>query len=197
MHSTVNTVPGLHYVRDYLTRPEQERLLAIIDQQPWLAELKRRVQHYGYRYDYKRRTVDASLFLGALPGWAAQLADHVRRDGWTSQPPDQLIINEYLPGQGIASHVDCVRCFGATILALSLGSPCVMRLTHPQAHCEVPVLLAPGSLVVMQADARYAWKHSIPARKTDIYEGRKIRRTRRISLTFRPIRQSTGSGESS
>ena len=37
-------------------------------------------------------------------------------------------VNEYLPGQGIAQHVDCVPCFGGTVASLSLLSPCTMRL---------------------------------------------------------------------
>jgi len=27
------------------------------------------VQHYGYRYDYKARTIDHSMRLGELPQW--------------------------------------------------------------------------------------------------------------------------------
>lgn len=52
---------------------------------------------------------------------------------------------------------------------------------------EVPLLIEPRSLVVMQGDARYSWKHSIPPRKKDTYEGRIIERSRRVSLTFRTI----------
>lgn len=37
------------------------------------------------------------------------------------------------------------------------------------------------SLVVLQSDVRYKWKHSIPARKSD----NNIDRMTRISLTFR------------
>ncbi|MCC7449354.1 MAG: alpha-ketoglutarate-dependent dioxygenase AlkB [Anaerolineae bacterium] len=178
-------VPGLHYVPNYLNQTDQARLIAVIEQQPWLSDLKRRVQHYGYRYDYTRRTVDSSAYLGVLPDWAAPLAERLHHDHWIAQPPDQLIVNEYQPGQGIAAHVDCVPCFGDTILSISLGSPCVMLFAC--ADQRVPVLLEAGSLVVMQGAARYGWKHSIPARKSDVYEGRKIERGRRISLTFRKV----------
>lgn len=46
-------VPGLKYVTGFLSREEQKGLLEEIDKYPWSNELKRRVQHYGYKYDYK------------------------------------------------------------------------------------------------------------------------------------------------
>jgi len=187
MSTTISAVPGLDYIPGYLAAEEQNRLLDIIDQQPWLADLRRRVQHYGYRYDSTRRSTNDSLFLGPLPGWAAVLAERLANDGWIAAQPDQLIVNEYLPGQGISNHVDCVPCFGDTVLSISLGSACVMHFTQIETHQQVPVLLEAGSLTVMQGEARYQWKHGIPARKTDIYAGRKILRERRVSLTFRTI----------
>jgi alkylated DNA repair dioxygenase AlkB len=180
-------IPGLAYIGDYLGAVEQEQLLATVDELPWLADLRRRVQHYGYRYDYTRKTVDSSLYLGPLPNWAAQLAGRLLHDGHIAQAPDQLIVNEYQPGQGIASHVDCVPCFGDTVLSISLGSACVMTLTQLRERTAVPLLLEPGSLLVMAGAARYDWKHGIAARKSDIYDGATVVRGRRVSLTFRTI----------
>ena len=187
MSTVVIAVPGLHYVPDYLAPDEQQQLLTAIDQQPWLHDLKRRVQHYGYRYDYTRRSIDDSLYLGPLPLWSQSLTDRLLCDTWTAQPLDQLIINEYLPGQGISSHIDCVPCFDDTIISVSLGSACVMHFTQINDGTVVPIVLEPGSLVVMSGDARYHWKHGIPARKTDNYQGQTIIRSRRISLTLRTI----------
>ena len=42
-------------------------LADLINQQPWITDLKRRVQHDGYRYNYSQRSVDASAFVGPLP----------------------------------------------------------------------------------------------------------------------------------
>jgi alkylated DNA repair dioxygenase AlkB len=187
--SAVATVPGLHYVRDYLSQQEQAQLLIVADRNPWMQDLKRRVQHYGYRYDYKRRTVHRSMFLGPLPGWVVPLVEWLVHDGWAPLPPDQLILNEYLPGQGIASHIDCVPCFGDPILAISLGSPCTMLFSHLRTGVQVPVLIEPGSLYVMQGEARYQWKHGIMARESDVYSGHRFQRGRRISLTFRTVIQ--------
>ena len=185
MGHIVAQIPGLQYLPDYITRQEHDQLLAIIDQQPWLDTLKRRVQHYGYRYDYKSRAVDSSMFLGALPAWVAPLTERLRREGLVAQTLNQLIINEYEPGQGISAHIDSVPAFGDTVLSLTLGSSCVMLFSKDAA--EVPILIEPCSLVMMQDQARYAWKHSIAARKKDTYQGRVIERQRRVSLTFRYV----------
>lgn len=184
-------IPGLLYQPDYLTPAEQEALLTRIDQQPWQTQLKRRVQHYGYHYDYKKHRVNPSTYLGPLPLWLTPLTERLHREGLFPALPDQAILNEYEPGQGIASHVDCVPCFGDTIVSLSLGSPCVMIFSHTQSQFQVPLLLEPGSLLVMKGESRFLWKHGIPARKTDRYEGRTLVRSRRISITFRTMLDSS------
>ena len=185
--SIVPEIPGLNYIPDYINAEEQKQLLEIIDKQEWSTQLKRRVQHYGYRYEYQKRTLTSASYLGELPNWANQLGQRLVRDRVTPTPPDQLIVNEYLPGQGITNHVDCVPCFGNTIISLSLGSRCVMNLTHPPTQTQIPILLSPGSLLVLQGVARYQWQHGIPARKTDQYQEKKLVRSRRVSLTFREV----------
>ena len=183
-------VPGLRYIAAYLTLAEQAALAAVIDEQSWLTDLKRRVQHYGYRYNYTGRTVDTSMFLGPLPAWASRLAHQLHHDGYTRELPDQVIVNEYEPGQGISSHIDCVPCFGDTILSISLLSSCMMLFTHSRSQTQSSLFLEPGSLLVMQGEARYAWRHSIPARKSDMYNAQKTARGRRLSLTFRTVVKS-------
>jgi hypothetical protein len=39
----------------YVDPEEQQALLDAVDAAPWLSDLRRRVQHYGYRYDYTRK----------------------------------------------------------------------------------------------------------------------------------------------
>ena len=62
-----------------------------------------------------------------------------------------------------------------------------MLFTHTRSHEQVPLLVEPGSLVVMPEEACYTWKHSIPARKADVSQGQRLERGRRISLTFRIV----------
>jgi alkylated DNA repair dioxygenase AlkB len=180
-------INGLHYVPDYLTSDDATSLVAAIDAQPWRDDLKRRVQHYGYRYDYRSRSVTPEMHLGAIPAWVLPLATRLHADGYFSAIPDQVIVNDYLPGQGIAPHVDCEPCFGDVIASLSLGSACVMRFSHLDSDRVEDLPLDPGSLLVLSGEARYAWKHGIPARKSDVVDGHRRARGRRVSVTFRTV----------
>jgi alkylated DNA repair dioxygenase AlkB len=180
-------VLGLSLLTDLITETEERELLSVIDQQPWLADLQRRVQHYGYRYDYTARQVTADLYLGALPEWLQSLEMRLHHEGLFATPPDQVIVNEYHPGQGIAPHVDCIPCFGNTIASLSLGSGCLMDFTHSNTAQKTSLFLPQRSLLLLQGDARYHWQHGIAKRKSDVVNGVKIQRRRRMSLTFRTM----------
>jgi len=182
-----STIPGLRHLEEFLTAAEHNALLSAVDAQPWSDGMRRRVQHFGYHYDYKRRSVDRTLALGPLPDWAGGLATRLAQEDLMPARPDQLIVNEYTPGQGIASHVDCEPCFGEVICSLSLGSACVMVLTHTADGRREQVLLRPRSLLVLSGEARHAWRHGIPARLSDKVEGKILPRSRRVSLTFRTV----------
>ncbi len=160
-------VPGLVYHKDLLSAKEQQLLLNEIDHQPWRDDLKRRVQHYGYRYDYKARRVDPTMFLGTLPPFLQFLADRLSKLRLLPEVPDQAIINEYLPGQGISPHVDCEPCFGSAIATISLGAVYVMDLTDTMTDACEAIRLELGSCLVFSKEARYRWKHGIKPRFTD------------------------------
>jgi alkylated DNA repair dioxygenase AlkB len=180
-------IAGLQYLPNYISAQEETSLVDMVDKQLWLSPLQRRVQHYGYIYDYKKRTVTEDMFIGGLPEWLQSLANQLKQDGCIAEVPDQVIINEYEAGQGIAPHVDCEPCFGDTILSLSLGSACVMDFYALKSEEVLHQLLAPCSLLIMEKEARYNWKHGIMPRKSDSFEGKTIQRGRRISLTFRKV----------
>ncbi len=178
---------GLRYLPEYLAYEAQTELLHVINAQTWLGDLKRRVQQYGYKYDYKARRIDLSMKIGALPTWADAIATRLYEDGIFAEKPDQLIINEYEAGQGIAPHVDCEPCFNDTIVSISLGSTCVMDFIHTLTKEKESLLLDIGSAVVLQGESRYDWQHTIASRKTDKWAGKLYERGIRVSLTFRKV----------
>ncbi|WP_195819404.1 alpha-ketoglutarate-dependent dioxygenase AlkB [Roseobacter sp. MH60115] len=179
---------SLSYQPDFISAEEADCLAHKIDAQSWRNDLKRRVQHYGYRYDYKSRQARKEDYIGPLPPFLQVLAERLTHSGHFDSVPDQVIVNEYMPGQGISAHVDCRPCFGDVIASLSLLSSCVMRLENREASQKVDLVLEPGSLLVLSDDARHVWTHAIPARKSDIVNGQKQPRSRRLSLTFREMR---------
>lgn len=179
---------GLTYLENYIPENEAYRLVQEIDAALWRTDLKRRVQHYGYRYDYKARQARREDYLGPLPELFLELAERLTTEGHFHAIPDQVIVNEYQPGQGISAHIDCQPCFGETIASVSLLSACVMRFASQTSSQQMELHLQPASLLVLKGDARHIWTHAIPSRKTDVIKGQKYARARRISLTFRTMK---------
>lgn len=174
-------IRGLTYIPSYISLEYEQKLLNLIDAQNWNLDLKRRTQHYGYKYDYTARSIDPSYYLGEMPYWIDELCNKLCAESIFVEKPDQVIINEYMPGQGIASHIDCTPCFAGVICSLSLASGCIMDMTND--NIKKTMYLEPRSLLVLQDDARYQWKHGIAARKSD----NGVKRQRRVSLTFRKV----------
>lgn len=59
-HSTADSgvqknddIPGLHFWPNFVDCDTEQCLLLDIDANEWSSQLKRRVQHYGYTYNYK------------------------------------------------------------------------------------------------------------------------------------------------
>ncbi len=180
-------IEGLLYVPEFITLDEERALLESIDQNTWLTDLKRRVQHYGYKYDYKARAVTNDAYLAELPEWIEPIAKRLHDQDIFQTAPDQAIVNEYEPGQGISAHVDCVPCFGGTIASLTLGSGAMMKFQNVRDSRNEELYLQGRSLIVLSGAARYEWTHAIPGRKSDIVNGFKLDRSRRVSLTFRTM----------
>ena len=116
---------GAAIVPDIVTEAEEQRILLRIAQAPWLTDLSRRVQHYGFRYDYRGRSAGRHAPAPAFPRWADVVADRLTPlfDG---RRPEQCIVNEYRPGQGIGMHADHAS-FGGIVVSLSLGDAWTMQ----------------------------------------------------------------------
>jgi len=183
----VKTVPGLVYAADFLSGEEAKRIVASIDSSVWSEDLRRRVQHYGYKYDYKARSISESMRAAPLPPWAVSLGNRLVKRGLFEVVPDQVIVNEYLPGQGIAPHIDCVPCFGDTVASVSFLAPCVMVFSKVSGGEAVDIDLASGSVVLLSGECRYDWRHGIAARSQDRVAGAVRPRMRRLSATFRTV----------
>ena len=177
--------PGALLVRDFVTPAEERRLLLRIGQAPWLSDLNRRVQHYGFRYDY--RNPGARQPATPFPLWAGHMARRLAPyfDGVS---PAQCIVNAYRPGQGIGMHADH-RDFGPVVASLSLADDWPMRFrprnSRPYVRHGAPddrvVSLPRRSVLVLQGPARDAWMHGIAPEDTA------QRRVTRISATFRTL----------
>lgn len=190
-----NTISGLKLIADFLTEAEEREILSEIDRADWSSELQRRVQHYGWRYDYKSRQVDSSMRIGPLPDWAARVAERLVEHGYFKErPPDQLIVNEYCKDQGISRHIDSPASFGDVVAMISLLETWEMEFRKRRSDTKVTHKLGRRSATILTGEARYEWTHEIPKRKTEpgpVKPGNKrptrLPRDRRISLTFRTV----------
>ena len=184
----IDKIRGLRYIPNYITEFQHDWLLNQIDKQQWHSFAKRRAQHYGPQYDYKTGKLNHDTGMNELPGWLNRLSHKLHKDGHIPEVPNQVLVSEYQPGQGIGGHIDREPWFKNTIISLSLGSSCIMDFTNQYDRTnKVSVWLAPRSIAVLREAARYTWLHGIPARKSDMWDGRKYARQRRVSLTFRNV----------
>lgn len=174
----IPAIPGLRYLRDYISAREEMELAAAIDLEPWNSTWKRRRQLYGWSYGRGDEPVRP------IPAWGLRLAKCMHDDRISDRPFNQMLINEYLPGQGISLHRD-YKPFDRTVVSLSLLSPCVMDFRHATNERRESLLLERRSLLVLSDEARYEWQHGIAPRKKDRWHGGVIERGRRLSVTFR------------
>lgn len=71
-------IPGLFLIPNFISEAEEQQLLAHIDTQPWQYLSKRRVQHYGYKFEYTQRGVDLKQQVGAMPEWSQDVLTRVQ-----------------------------------------------------------------------------------------------------------------------
>ena len=180
-------IPGYTYISEFLSQDEAKALYCWLDSQPsevWMRDLSRRVIHYGWRYDYTNRKISSDLYIGPLPERCAALAERIHREtGKFQEIPNQVIVNEYEPGQGIAMHTDHPD-FGPTVAMISLGDSWSMDFLHEQTGRKQTRVLDVGSALILSSEARREWRHGIAKRKKEP-DGRP--RSTRISLTFRTV----------
>jgi len=168
----MTTIPGTILITEFITQHQHDWLVQKIDTMPWNDALKRKTQHYGWQYRYDRSPLIRERdYLGELPEWLKRLSAHLT--GW---PPvcNQVIINNYEPGQKIGKHTDHLTNFGSVIITLSLGSEGVLVFRNSGNVIEIPV--QPRSLLIMTGESRYKWTHELKPVKA-----------RRVSITFRQV----------
>ena len=173
----VPAIPGLRYLPNYVTGAAEWALAGRIDARPWNTEWRRRRQPYGGGYGTKGAAPP-------IPDWGRRLADRLFADGITDRPFDHMLVNEYLPGQGIAPHRDYAP-FGRTVVSLSLLSACVMDFRHPRDR--PPGAAPPGAAEPAGAGRRGPVR--VGARDRPAEGGRLARAAggcrRRLSVTLR------------
>jgi alkylated DNA repair dioxygenase AlkB len=194
MQRNVLGIEGLSYGRGFLSPSEQKDAMRIVSDAKfeWNGALKgRRTAHYGVHYDYNNPHAKPYERAPPIPDGLRYIAKRLVDWGIMAREPDELLVNEYHPGQGIANHTDHVQAFGDDITTISLGSEYAMDFLSPGQSAEDTkhLLLQLGSVLSMRGFARYKARHGIAKRKSDARVLRAAPKTRgyRVSLTWRIV----------
>jgi alkylated DNA repair dioxygenase AlkB len=174
---------GFRY-RETIVSEEEEIVLAAglqqLDLKPFQFHghlANRRVANFGFKYDFRRRSVekadDMPSFLNDLLSRAAMFA------GCEKDAFRQVGVNEYRAGAGIGWHNDKPQ-FGI-IVGVSLLAPATMRFRKAEGdNCiRVAHTLKPRSIYILSGEARTDWEHSIPPLNA-----------LRYSITFRTLAET-------
>ena len=173
---------GFRYVEALIEPDEERRFIGLLEELSWEAfvfrsyEARRRVVHFGHRYDFEARGVSPGL---PIPKLLIELRD--RAATMAADDPEEyveVLATEYRPGSTIRWHSDA-PAFGATVLGVSLGSACRMRFRRRSGHRweRWDRVLEPRSGYVIGGEARSVWQHSIPPTEA-----------LRYSITYRTVR---------
>jgi DNA oxidative demethylase len=178
---------GLNYSPEFITREEEEELVASI-QCLEFGEIKmhgviarRRAAHFGKGYEY-----ESSKLRPAEPLPEFLLPLRKRVGALTKNNPRdfvEVLVTEYRAGAGIGWHRDApVFDF---VVGISLLSECTMKFRPwpppktPKPLKPLSLLLEPRSAYVIRGPARTHWQHHIPQT-----------RALRYSITFRTLRET-------
>jgi alkylated DNA repair dioxygenase AlkB len=179
-------VPGLFIYPEFINEEKEQQLLREIDSQIWVVDYLRRLQYYGYRNELDK-PYNLIRFPISIPPQIHQLSEEIVEQKILLHQPDQVIINEYIPGEGIKPHKDRAY-YENQICGVNLGSGCIMRFIRGVNLEIIDVEIPTRSLYVMQDDARKKWSHGIPPRKKDKINGNLHHRERRVSITYRKVK---------
>eukprot|EP01062_Namystynia_karyoxenos_P012288 TRINITY_DN14419_c0_g1_i1.p1 TRINITY_DN14419_c0_g1~~TRINITY_DN14419_c0_g1_i1.p1 ORF type:complete len:615 (+),score=123.27 TRINITY_DN14419_c0_g1_i1:86-1846(+) len=198
---------GLVVCNNFITPDEEKELLAAIDARPWDSEqMNRRVMQFGFHFVYGTRgRMISSLPDRPLPDFLGGLLKRIAAYKHTPQPtpgdgeasapfllprePDQLIVNEYMPMQGIRAHVDRVELFDQYVSVVSLGCDTILEFApvKPGDGEAVSVRVPGRSYYCLSGPARQNYTHGITPTRGHCYDGDRWKHTRRVSLTFRKV----------
>ncbi|KAL7286579.1 hypothetical protein TKK_0019206 [Trichogramma kaykai] len=207
-----NSVPGIppqaYYIPNFITEEEENDIIQKIQSTPqpkWTQLSHRRLQNWGGIPHPK------GMIAEEIPQWLKKQIDkivelHIFDD---SKRPNHVLINEYLPGQGIMPHSDGPM-FHPIVTTISCGSHTQLTFykRHDTNNIELPekefsLLLEPRSLLILQKDLYYNYLHSIEESNNDQINQKVVRnlplcaksfseeelipRSTRYSLTIRHV----------
>ncbi|XP_053405941.1 alpha-ketoglutarate-dependent dioxygenase alkB homolog 6-like [Mercenaria mercenaria] len=177
--------PSLYYIPDFITPEEESYLLKQVYAAPkpkWTQLSNRRLQNWGGLPHPK------GMIPEDLPQWLQTYSQKIAALGlFEDKVPNHVLVNEYLPGQGIMPHEDGPLYY-PTVSTISLGSHTLLDFYRPITETQAgdnintntetsktsfedrylcSMLLQPRSLILVRDDMYKVNLHGIAERKED------------------------------
>uniref|UniRef100_A0A182WUZ3 Fe2OG dioxygenase domain-containing protein n=1 Tax=Anopheles quadriannulatus TaxID=34691 RepID=A0A182WUZ3_ANOQN len=207
-----NCPPSIYYLPDFITKEEECAIMQAVDKTPrprWTQLSNRRLINYGGVPHPK------GMIAEDIPVWLHHYVERINQLNVYAEgiKANHVLVNEYLPGQGIMPHLDGPLFF-PTITTISCGSHTVLEYYEQTEDAngqsgsgslvrqhKTSVLLEPRSLLIVKDDMYHKYLHSIAEREEDTIDARVanlsmisnahagdvLRRDKRISLTIRHV----------
>ena len=154
MLSNCEGINGLYYIENYLDEynlNDVKKFIQNVNLEHIGNRASRRVAHYGYYYSYDRSG------LKTAPQIPVELNNLIYLPLLNDVNFDQIIINEYKPGQKIAYHTDHQTLFGPIIACITVGQEVPIYFKYGKEIKQV--IPKEGSMYIMTGEGRYKWQH--------------------------------------
>ncbi|KAG7299229.1 hypothetical protein JYU34_017785 [Plutella xylostella] len=210
IHKVKKLPETAYYISDFITEAEERAILSNIYAAPkpkWTQLSNRKLQNWGGVPHSK------GMIAEVIPPWLDQYLEKIYAlNVMRGKRPNHVLVNEYLPGQGIMPHLDG-SLFYPTITTISAGSHIVLKFLEPSKDDRktdlthrFSLLLEPRSLLILQDALFEYYLHSIEEITEDLIDdsivnldmcsssfvkGSVVTRETRISLTIRHVPKTT------
>lgn len=204
-----NIPSAAYYIPNILTESEEEYLISKVNSAPapkWVTLKARRLQNWG------GTPHNGKMIQEPIPDWLkSPIFAKLQQIGISfaeneSSEPNHVLVNEYLPGQGIMPHQDG-PLYHPTVATVSLGSHSILNFyphtneistNNDAIQPQFSVLLEPRSLFVQTDQLYKTYLHGIAEITEDNMEIFKpinaspsvktLSRGTRVSLTYRRVK---------
>lgn len=163
---TFSSVPGLYLHYNFITQNEENALIRTCN-----------------TFDLVETPTNRFIrFHKELPEWAEVIINRLIEWNIVKEKPDDIIIHDCMPGQGIHTILEDEDKFGDIIVIISLGCTVQMEFRNCEnKNLRYEFMVNKRSALVISGDARYKWRHGVRPRTQD----KRIRRERRLSITLK------------
>jgi len=200
----VTSLPStVYYIPNFIDGDQEEDLIRRVYDAPkpkWRDLKNRRLQNWG-GVPHKDRALLASE---EIPIWLKIVIDRVMERTKlfeNERRPNHVLVNEYLPGQGIMAHTDG-PLYHPIVANITLGSHGVLEIRENNESRKLvgEILLEQKSLLITKDELYSSYLHGIAEKTADVVEKERMKnldlcsitegtmdRGTRVSLTIRNI----------